>query len=113
MLAYPNNKMIQVKSSLNPAIFKSPSTGKTYVIAGSQPWIEVPEGTTLDKVQWIPTYKPDKGPLDAREKVFEVEGTRGNKYTVKQAKNGLWSCTCVGFGFRHKCKHVTKIMESK
>ena len=99
--------MIQVKSNLNPAIFKSPSTGKTYVVAGNQPWIEVPEGTTLDEVQWVSTYKPDKGPLETREETFVVEGSKGNKYTVKQAKNGLWNCTCAGFGFRRKCKHVT------
>ena len=99
--------MYEVESLLNPAIFKSPSTGKTYVVAGDQPWIEVPEGTSLDDVQWTSTYKPDKGPLETREETFVVEGSKGNKYTVKQAANGSWNCTCAGFGFRRKCRHVT------
>ena len=107
MLAYPNNKMIQVESNLNPAIFKSPTSGKTYVVAGDQPWVEVPEGTTLNDVRWIRASKPETDPVYAREQTFEVEGSRNSKYTVKQAKNGLWNCTCVGFGFRRKCKHVT------
>ena len=99
--------MIEVESLLNPAIFKSHTSGKTYVVTGDQPWIEVPEGTTLNDVRWTCAYKPDKDPVDAREQIFEVEGSKGNKYTVKQAKNGLWNCTCAGFGFRRKCKHVT------
>jgi hypothetical protein len=104
--------MYEVKSTLNPAIFKSPATNKTYIVAGDQPWIEVPPGTTLDEVRWIPSYEPQKAPVDARELVFTVEGSRGNKYTVKCHENDTWSCTCVGFGFRGICKHVTKYRES-
>jgi hypothetical protein len=99
--------MINVKSTLNPAIFNSLTSGKTYVVAGNQPWIEVPKGTTLDDVRWIPSHKPEKGVSEARKETFEVEGSKGTKYIVKQAENGSWSCTCVGFGFRRTCKHVT------
>jgi len=101
------NKVIEVESSLNPAIFKSPTTGKTFIVAGDQPWIEIPPETTLDDVKWIPAFKPVKTATGGREQVFEVEGSRNSKYTVKQAANGSWNCTCVGFGFRNKCKHVT------
>jgi len=105
------NKVYEVKSSLNPAIFKSPATNKTYIVAGNQPWIEVPADTTLDKVRWTPIYEPQKAPVSAREQVFQVEGSKGNKYTVKCRKNDIWSCTCAGFSFRGKCKHITKVME--
>ena len=103
--------MIEVESLLNPAIFKSHTSGKTYVVTGDQPWIEVPEGTTLNDVRWNCAYKPDKDPVDAQEQIFEVEGTKGNKYAVKHAKNGSWSCECVGYGFRRKCKHIEKVKE--
>ena len=103
--------MIEVESLLNPAIFKSHASGKTYVVAGSQPWIEVPEGTTLNDVRWTCAYKPDKDPVDAREQTFEVEGTKGNKYTVKRAQNDSWSCECVGFSYRRKCKHIERAKE--
>jgi len=98
--------MIKVTSILNPAIFKNPTTGKTYVVAGDQPWMEVPDGTTLADIEWIPQHEPHKGTVDAQETVFQVMGTKGNKYTVKRSKNGEWSCECVGFGYRGKCRHI-------
>jgi len=99
--------MYEVESLLNPAIFKSHASGKTYVVAGDQPWIEVPEGTTLDDVRWMRASKPETDPVDVPKQVFKVEGSKGLEYTVKQAANGTWSCECVGFGYRNKCKHIT------
>jgi len=104
--------MYKVKSALNPAIFKSPTTGKTYIVAGDQPWIEVPPETTFENIRWIPLYEPEKAPVNARELVFAVQGSKGNKYTVKCVKNDIWNCTCVGFGFRGNCKHIIKVMEN-
>ena len=103
--------MIEVKSLLNPAIFKSHASGKTYVVAGSQPWIEVPEGTTLNDVRWTCAHKPDKAPIATREQIFEVDVSKGNKYTVKRAQNDSWSCECVGFSYRRKCKHIERAKE--
>jgi len=103
--------MYEVESLLNPAIFRSHTSGKTYIVAGDQPWIEVPEGTTLDEVTWKPLQKPQKDPVYAQEQIFEVEGSKGNKYTVKHAKDDSWSCECVGYGYRQRCKHIEKIKE--
>jgi len=102
-----NLEMYEIKSALNPGIFKSPVTGKTFIIAGDQPWMEVPPETTLDDVKWIPLYKPEKAPVDVPKQVFKVEGSKGLEYTVKQAANGSWSCECVGFGYRNTCRHIT------
>jgi len=99
--------MIKIESTLNPAIFKSPTTGKTFVVSGAQPWIEVSPETTLDDIKWIPTYKPEKALVNVQEETFEVEGSKDNKYIVKRATNGTWNCTCVGFSFRRKCRHIT------
>ena len=98
--------MIKVTSILPPAIFRSHTSNKTFVVAGDQPWIEVPEGTTLNDVRWMRASKPDKDPLDAQERLFEVTGSKGNKYTVRHALSGSWSCECVGYGYRRKCKHI-------
>jgi hypothetical protein len=103
--------MIEVESILNPAIFKSPTSGKTYVVAGDQPWIEVPEGTTLNDVRWERPPQPQKDPVDAQEQIFEVEGSKGNKYTVKCGANNSWSCECVGYGYRQRCKHIARAKE--
>jgi len=37
-----------------------------------------------------------------------VKGSKGNTYTVTE-ENGRRSCTCVGFGFRHQCKHLNMV----
>jgi hypothetical protein len=103
--------MYEVESLLNPAIFKSHASGKTYVVAGDQPWIEVPEGTTLNDVRWIRAPQPETDPVDVQEQIFKVEGSKGNKYTVKRAQNDSWSCECVGYGYRQRCKHIEKAKE--
>ena len=103
--------MYEVESLLNPAIFKSHASGKTYVVAGDQPWIEVPEGTTLNDVRWIRAPQPETDPVGVQEQIFKVEGSKGNKYTVKRAQNDSWSCECVGYGYRQRCKHIEKAKE--
>ena len=37
-----------------------------------------------------------------------VKGSKGNTYTVTE-ENGRRSCTCVGFEFRHQCKHLNMV----
>jgi hypothetical protein len=41
-------------------------------------------------------------------KVFEVNGSKGNKYIVTKDSKG-WDCTCPGFTFRKSCKHVSEL----
>ena len=36
---------------------------------------------------------------------WRVLNSKGDAYTVTRNRS-LWSCTCVGFGFRRDCKHV-------
>ena len=33
-------------------------------------------------------------------------------YTVEVTDNRYFSCTCIGFGYRNKCKHVEAVKES-
>ena len=100
--------MIQVKSLLNPAIFRSHTSDKTYIVAGTHPWIEVSKGTTLADVKWIDESKEyqKKKPKNAQ---WDVEGSTGKRYTVKRNESDIWSCDCVGFGFRSRCKHITHV----
>lgn len=48
-------------------------------------------------------YKYVKAGIEAL--VRTVAGSKGNQYTVKVGAGGS-SCTCSGFQFRGKCKHV-------
>lgn len=40
--------------------------------------------------------------------VIEVPGSNGKKYFLSKVGKG-WSCTCPGYQFRHKCKHVDEM----
>ena len=42
-------------------------------------------------------------PTDTRQ--FTIKGSTGTAYTVI-VRFKQWSCTCSGFGFRKRCKHV-------
>ena len=41
-------------------------------------------------------------------KSIQVKGSKGNTYTVTK-QGDKWKCTCSGFQFRGKCKHITNL----
>lgn len=41
---------------------------------------------------------------------WHITGSRGDTYTVEQTDQGL-TCSCSGFRFRGKCRHVTEIAD--
>ena len=102
--------MNPIKVSVPPALFTN-ADGVRYAIAGSA-WVEVPADTTFDDLPKYMTYKPREIKPVAGEKVWQVEGSKGNIYTVRLS-NGSYSCTCPGFGFRRKCRHITEIKNEK
>lgn len=44
--------------------------------------------------------------VSQRTRVVEVIGSKGDVYEVRVNSDGGKTCTCVGFGFRHYCKHI-------
>jgi hypothetical protein len=44
--------------------------------------------------------------------VWEFVGSKGDKYLVEKIDNH-YTCSCSGFKFRGKCKHVTEVMEKQ
>ena len=89
-----------------PALYHSHS-GITYAIAGSV-CVEVPSDTTLDDLSAYIAYKPRELSPIAGENSWSVKGSKGNTYTVKLSQ-GTYSCTCPGYGFRRKCRHIAEI----
>lgn len=39
---------------------------------------------------------------------WKVVGSKGDVYTVELVNN-RYTCTCVGFKFKHKCSHIDKV----
>ena len=103
--------MSVVEVEMPPAIFSSVVSGKTYGIAGNI-WVEVPSGTTLAELYKYMVYKPREAAVTPGEKSWSVKGSKGNIYTVKLSQ-GMYSCSCPGFGFRRKCRHIAEIKNEK
>lgn len=94
------------ESLLNPGLVII--RGITYVIPG---WHEVPTGTTLEEVHahWkLPDIYKVKRIENKTIEDTVVSKRSGETYSVR-LNNGYWTCTCVGFGFRRKCKHIEEI----
>ena len=96
-----------VEVSIPPAVFSSVVSGKTYAVAGDV-WVEVPEGTTFDDLPRYVAYKPREVAPVPGENSWSVKGSKGNVYAVKLSE-GVYSCSCPGYGFRRKCRHITEI----
>ena len=95
--------MKPVEVAWNPALTTG-RDGKRYAISGSV-WVEVPPGTTFDELPMYMVVKQvDKKHVED-EKSWQVSGSKGTRYTVS-FRQGQWSCTCPGFGWRRRCKHV-------
>ena len=48
----------------------------------------------------------------ARNKTWQIAGSKGNVYTVTQEGN-RYTCDCPGFQFRKNCRHVIECKEVK
>lgn len=79
--------------------------GQLYVTPTSDGWLAVPEGTTLDDIEWTPSYVPK-----VKVHTYTVEKIRSSSstkiYLVTTHPNGMKTCTCPGFTFRRFCKHT-------
>ena len=58
---------------------------------------------------------PEQPAMDVEEelpqgRVWEVKGSKGDVYKVSEL-NGEYSCSCSGFKFRAKCRHVESIRQ--
>ena len=92
--------MITIKGTMNPTVIKTNSGN--YAVSGSN-WKSVPEGTELKDIKWIDTTP--------KIKKSKLMSWRVKDYTVT-FNNNFYSCTCLGYTYRRKCKHTNFISES-
>ena len=88
-----------------------------YAISGSK-WLLVPPDTTREDLPRYMVVKPARSQLAPRTEAREwkVRGSKGSEYIVTahgaDSRQIFFSCTCVGYGFRRKCKHIEGIKEN-
>jgi len=101
-LAHPDIQF-PIEVSHNPTIVQYPS-GKTWACAGSHV-MQVPTGTTREDLrQWMKweLRSPEYG-------THERQASRGDIYRVSpHPATREVRCSCPGFKWRGKCKHLTK-----
>jgi len=87
-----------------PPILANMPSGR-YAISGTT-WIRVPDDTTREDLPRYMVVEQRETPVVSRDvRSYEVQGSKGDTYTVTD-NGGTWTCTCPGFGWRRKCKHV-------
>lgn len=105
-----------LESNLPPVSFQSIVSGQWYIITTKE-WIKVDRKYSWDELKsmWKErVFKPKQldttKPLNISNKIFKVEGSKGNVYSVTY-NSGRWSCTCPAFGWSRgkECKHIKSI----
>jgi len=94
-----------------PSIVPMPWRNKTYAVGGGT-WLEVPRGTTLAELPQYMIFKGYTAVPEASTSSWSVEGSKGKVYVVKLSNEGGWSCTCPGYAFRRRCKHIENTREN-
>ena len=92
--------MITIKGTMNPTVIKTNSGN--YAVSGSN-WKSVPEGIELKDIKWVDT-RPNI-------KKSKLMSWRVKDYTVT-FNNNFYSCTCLGYTYRRKCKHIDEVSKS-
>ena len=92
--------MITIKGSLNPTVINT--VDGTFAVSGSN-WKSVPVGTKLKDIKWIDTIP--------NIKKYKPMSWKVKDYTVIFNKD-FYSCTCLGYTYRKKCRHIKQISDS-
>ena len=92
--------------------FTTTINGERYIMPG---WYKLSKDEELPNIKDIAyyPYKPKKEPLPNIDsnKVYKVVSSKGNKeYLVQMNNSGSMECTCPGYGFRRKCRHIEEVV---
>ena len=93
-----------------PPMLYTDMRGQKWAVSG-QHWVEVPEDMTLDRVHEYMVVDDRFTPAQLVEVLtYEAQGSKGDTYMVTNDR-GNWTCTCAGFGFRRRCRHISEIKD--
>lgn len=80
--------------------------GTKQLVIFSKPMSFDTRGRSFRRVENTFGYKEKSAAPDYP--TWTVLGSKGDKYTVSKV-DGQYSCSCTGFKFHGRCKHVSKI----
>jgi len=92
-----------VKVTMPPAIMRG--VDKTWIVAGCM--IPVPNDITERDISKYVTY--ERPVYNVR--VWKVKSSSGSTYTVRCFDGEKYVCSCPGFKFHKRCKHIAKFVK--
>jgi hypothetical protein len=101
----------------NHVYFLNDSRDKMYGFVNSQtglvevvkkPYRFHTRGRKFKEVKNTWKFSVDEAEAKPAGRTWQVAGSKGSEYTVS-LELGTWSCTCSGFKFRNRCRHVEEI----
>jgi hypothetical protein len=114
-----------INSVLPPTSFQSVIDNQWYIVTTDPKlgWVEVDRQYNWDELNkmWSKvTYKTaevqtlKKTQKVSVKKTYNVEGSKGNRYTIVN-DGSIWNCSCPahGFGRGKDCKHIKQIKNEK
>ena len=102
-----------VKGGLIPP-FTMTCNGERYIMPG---WYKLKPEEAMPNIKDIAFYpykpkKPNLPNIDSN-KVYKVKSSKGNSfYEVKMNASGSMECSCPGYGFRRKCRHIAETLQT-
>ena len=88
--------------------------GERYIMPG---WYKLKPEEAMPNIKDIAFYpykpkRPNLPNIDSN-KVYKVKSSKGNSfYEVKMNASGSMECSCPGYGFRRKCRHITETLQT-
>ena len=85
--------------------------GNKYIMPG---WYKLSKDEELPNIEDIGYYpykpKKDNIPNIDKDKVYKVKSSKGDKvYDINMNTSGSLECSCPGYGFRRKCRHIEEV----
>lgn len=63
--------------------------------------------TEKDALKHWKRWKPEvQAKVPAEDWTWKVPNSKGNGHYNVSFSSAGWSCTCTGFGFRRRCRHI-------
>ena len=101
-------RQLPIVEHILPPNFVNLRSGRHVVYPGGN-WYRVSEDVVRKDIEsrWK-KWESNDVVVVPKGKEWIVPGSKGNEYSVSFL-NMNWGCTCPGFGFRRKCKHIDTI----